>query len=360
MKILLFCHLGQIREYAEYIKAFKKIRSVETVFLTMGKEEFELGQEVATFDVVKDILPTTSQLDAADSQLTEATQRLRELELRLGSTFVNQDILMDRFFCGQPRLDIDPNKLPLIWNSSRKRQFMALISKRLEQEIASFEPDFMFVEPSFAPTRMAWRLAHEKGIPAGQFMSVRFWPERVYLEAGIGFDWEKARDAYSDMANQPMVGEELTRVESRLETFLEEKTKPAYLKTDHAKGAPDIFKRLHPASLIAGLDSWIGKRAATCNINPQVLQRSVFSPLAKSVRHRNGQKAKRYLQQNQTPFEQIRTKKYVVYFLHVQPELTVEGMAFDYQDQLNTIKTILACLPADMELVVKEHSPMLG
>jgi capsule polysaccharide modification protein KpsS len=44
----------------------------------------------------------------------------------------------------------------------------------------------------------------------------------------------------------------------------------------------------------------------------------------------------------------------------VQPELTVEEMAFDYQDQVNTLRNILAALPADMYLVVKEHSPMLG
>jgi capsule polysaccharide modification protein KpsS len=44
----------------------------------------------------------------------------------------------------------------------------------------------------------------------------------------------------------------------------------------------------------------------------------------------------------------------------VQPEITVEGMAFDYQDQVSTLRNILASLPADMDLVVKEHSPMLG
>jgi hypothetical protein len=360
MKILLFCHLGQIREYSEYIKAFKKIRSVNTVFLTMGQKEFELGQEVATFDVVKDILPTTSQLDAADSQLAEAMQRLRDLELRLGANFVNQDIFMDRFFRAQPRMDIEPNKLPLIWTSSRVRQFMALISKQLENEIANFEPDFVFVEPSFAPTRMAWRLAHDKGIPAGGFMSVRFWPERVYLEAGIGYSWTKARNAYNDMVHQPMVGEELARVENRLETILQEKTKPAYLQTEHAKGAAGILKRLRSAKPITVLNTWVGKRAATSKTNPQVLPGSALSPIAKYVRYRDGKKAKRYLRQNQTPFEQIRTKKYAVYFLHVQPEVTVEGMAFDYQDQINTLRTILSCLPADMDLVVKEHSPMLG
>lgn len=360
MKILLFCHLGQIREYAEYIKAFKKIRTVETVFLAMGQEEFELAQAVATFDEVKDILPADSELDTTEEQQLAATQRLRELELRMGSPFVNQDMFTDRFFCAQPRLDIDPNTLPLIWDSARTRQFMALTSIRLEQELTSFKPDFMFVETSFAPTRMAWRLAREQGIPAGGFMSVRFWPERVCLETGIGYDWEKARNVYKEMEQNPMVGEELTMVENRLATILQEKTKPAYLKTEHAKGAPDILKRLHPARLFAGFTPWLGKRAATSTINPQVLPGSVFSPLAKYVRYSKGQKAKRYLLQHQTPFEQIREKKYLVYFLHVQPEITVEGMAFDYQDQINTLRTILACMPADMELVVKEHTPMLG
>ena len=101
-------------------------------------------------------------------------------------------------------------------------------------------------------------------------------------------------------------------------------------------------------------------RARTSAINPQVLPRKTFSPYAKYIRYRNGLKAKRYLLKHQTPFEKIRTNKYAIYFLHVQPEITVEGMAFDFQDQANTLRSILAALPADTDLVVKEHSPMLG
>lgn len=360
MKILLFCHLGQIREYAEYINAFKKICPIQTVFLTMGEEECKLGQDVATFDVVKDILPTTSELDVAETHLASATQLLRELEERIGCNFVNKDIFTDRHFRAQPRLDIKPNELPLIWTGPRSKQFMALIYQRLEQEIANFEPDFMFVETSFAPTRMAWRLAREKGIPAGGFMSVRFWPERVYLEDGLGYDWAKVRMAYQEMLEKPMIGEELSKVENRLQTVIEQKTKPAYLQTEHAKGAPSIIKKLDPSLLLEGFYLWLGKRAATFTSHPQVLPGFVFSPLNKFLRHRKGQQAKRYLLQNKTSFEEIKTKKYAVYFLHVQPEITVEGMAFDHQDQVNTLRNILACMPADMELVVKEHSPMLG
>jgi hypothetical protein len=360
MKILLFCHLGQIREYAEYVNSFKKLKSLQTVFLTMGQEEYELAQEVATFDEVKDILPTQGQLETAEEEPALAADSLRKLEQRLGSNFVNRDILTDRFFRAQPRLDIDPGKLPLVWTGTRTKQFMFLVYRRLEQEIHGFSPDFMFVEPSFAPTRMAWRLAHEKGIPAGGFMSVRFWPERMYLETGLGYDWLKARIAYREMPEKPMSDAESAQVQKRLKTILEEKTKPAYLKTEHARGAPDILKRLHPGRLFTGLYPWLGKRAGTYTNHPQVLPGEVFSPVAKYLRYRNGEVAKRYLSKTQIPFDRIRKKKYVIYFLHVQPEITVEGMAFNYQDQVNTLRNVLACLPANMELVVKEHSPMLG
>jgi hypothetical protein len=326
----------------------------------MGRDEYELGKKTGAFDVVKDILPEQSELDAADSDFPATAQSLKKLEERIGYQFVNRDILMDRFFGGQHYCGIDPIGVPLVWTGSRTKQFMNLLYKRLEEEMENFNPDFIFVENFTAPTRMVWRLAHEKGIPAGGFMPVRFWPNRLYLETGIGYGWQRVRLVYRKMLDQPMVGEELSQVKQRLQIILKEKTKPAYLKSEHAKGSPSFFKKLSNMGPSLGLDPWLGARARTWMRNPQVLPSKLFSPVAKYVRYRNGQQGKRYLQKHHTPFDKIRTKKYAVYFLHVQPELTVEGMAFDYQDQANTLRTILASLPADMELVVKEHSPMLG
>jgi hypothetical protein len=360
MKILLFCHLGQIREYGEYINAFKKVGSVRSVLLTMGQEEHQLGEEVGRFDLVKNILPEESELDAAESDPIKVAEALRELERRTGSNFVLRDILVDRWFRGQPSLNVAANSVPLVWTGARTRGFMYLVAKRLGAELEDFSPDFMFVETSFAPTRMAWRLAREKGIPAGSFMSARFWPERLYLETGIGYDWHDARVAYAELPDRPMTGEELAKVKQRLATIRKEKTKPAYLQTDHAKGAPSFFKRLSMMRTFSGHGSWLGQRARSYTRNPQVLPSTVLSPISKYVRYTKGGQAKGYLLKHQTPFSEIRSKRYAIYFLHVQPEITVEGMAFDYQDQASTLRNILAALPADMELVVKEHSPMLG
>ena len=326
----------------------------------MGREECELGRKVGAFDAVKDILPTQSELDVADTNLGDAGESLKELEERIGSVFVNRDILMDRYFRGQPVIEVDLKSVPLVWTGSRTKQFMCVTYKRLEKEIGNFDPDFILLEKVTAPFRMAWRLAQEKGVPVGKFMPVRFWPERLYLETGIGYDWREARIAYDEMRERPMTGAELTKVKQRLHTIRHEKTKPAYLQTEHAKGAPNFIKRLYSTRLFSGLYAWLGRRARTYARNPQVLPGKVFSPIAKYVRYRNGLKGKRYLLKHQTSFDKIRERKYAIYFLHVQPEITVDGMAFDYQDQESTLRSILASLPADMDLVVKEHSPMLG
>jgi hypothetical protein len=360
MKILLFCHLGQIEEYAEYINAFNRAGSVRSVLLTMGEDEYELGKKVGAFDAVKNLLPDESGLDAAELREAEVSQALRDLETRLGSNFVLRDILVDRFFRGQPSANIGSESVPLIWTGGRAKGFMHLIATRLEKEMDEFGPDFMFVETSFAPTRMAWRLARAKGIPAGAFMSVRFWPERLYLETGIGYDWHEARDAYRELPERPMTALELAKVKERLETVRQEKTKPAYLQTEHAKGVPSFFKKVSMMKTFSGHGSWLGKRARTYTTNPWVLPKNVFSPIAKYRRYKRGLKAKRYLKEHQRALGEIQGRKYAVYFLHVQPEITVEGMAFDYQDQVSTLRNILAALPADMDLVVKEHSPMLG
>lgn len=360
MKIMLFCHLGQILEYAEYVRAFKEIRSVEAILLTMGQDEYELGCRVGEFDVVKNILASDSDLDRADIEEALASRSLRMLEERLGVNFVNRDILVDRWFGRQSLLNIDSSVFPKVWSGKRTRQFMYLLFKRLDEEIADFSPDLLFVETSFAPTRMAWRLAREKGIPAGGFMAVRFWPDRLYFETGIGYDWPEARAAYAELRLNPLFGDELVQARDRLHSIRVERAKPAYLQTDHAKGAPGFLKRLSAVRLFTGDGGWLGARSRTFTANPQVFPPQSFSPWAKIRRYRKGEAAKRFLRKSETPFSEFKGKRYAIYFLHVQPEITVEGMAFDHQDQLNTLRNILAALPADMYLVVKEHSPMLG
>ena len=124
MKILLFTHMNQIAENAVYMNGLKKAGPVQTVMLTLGREECELGRETGAFDVVKNILPGESELSGPDADLTVATQALKDLEERIGSLFVHRDILMDRYFRGQFAIDMNLNKVPVIWTGSRTVRFI--------------------------------------------------------------------------------------------------------------------------------------------------------------------------------------------------------------------------------------------
>jgi hypothetical protein len=54
------------------------------------------------------------------------------------------------------------------------------------------------------------------------------------------------------------------------------------------------------------------------------------------------------------------SEAFAAYFLHVQPEFTVDNLGFAYQDQVAHVRNLVASLPADTVLVVKEHQPVAG
>ena len=87
MKILLFTHMQQIEDYAGFMNGLKRAGPVQTVMLTLGREECELGRETGAFDAVKDILPGESELDGPDADLTVATQALKDMIERLYRKF---------------------------------------------------------------------------------------------------------------------------------------------------------------------------------------------------------------------------------------------------------------------------------
>ena len=62
--------MTQIQDYAVYMNGIKKAGPVQTILLTLGREECELGLETGAFDAVKDILPGESEIDGADARST--------------------------------------------------------------------------------------------------------------------------------------------------------------------------------------------------------------------------------------------------------------------------------------------------
>jgi hypothetical protein len=68
--------------------------------------------------------------------------------------------------------------------------------------------------------------------------------------------------------------------------------------------------------------------------------------------------SRKYLNRNRALFVDTKTlqhRKYVVYFLHVQPERSIDVMAPNYVTQIEIIKQLRRSLPWNIDLLVKDH-----
>jgi lipid A disaccharide synthetase len=68
--------------------------------------------------------------------------------------------------------------------------------------------------------------------------------------------------------------------------------------------------------------------------------------------------SRKYLKTNNASFvndKKIKLSKYVVYFLHVQPERSIDVMSPNYINQIEIIKQLRRSLPWNIDLLVKDH-----
>lgn len=359
-RILFFSHREQIPEFAGLASVFREHSNACSILLTLGSEEAELGRQSGAFDEVIDLLPGIDCLENAAAQLGQSLAYLKRIEQRLGVRFINKDLLADRYFRGQPTPELDLEDMPVHWSLPKVYRFMAHIAERVESILDDFQPRLVYLETNSAPYRMAWRLATARGIKAGSFMSARLWKDRIYFEDSLGLEW-KALQRKIQANDQPVPDEgSLAAAYDTLSALKRTDSQPWYMSTTFGMGGPPLSDKVRPGRVSAHLYEWLKTDRYAFKTNPRRLPREQLSPLARFRRLRAGARSTRFLGKVTKALDVVPLDRFALYLLHVQPELTVEEMAFHYQDQVATIRSLMAMLPPDLPLVVKEHKPMVG
>lgn len=358
--IVFFSHLQQIPEFARLASAFREHSGSRSVLLTLGVEEAALGRQSGAFDEVLDMLPDSSDLVNAKSELEFSMAYLKSLEVRIGSAFVNRDLLADRYFRGQPTPELDLADMPVHWTLAKVYRFMTYLAQRVEQVLDVWEPWLVYLETNSAPYRMAWRLAKSRGILAGSFMTARFWKDRIYFEDSLGLEWRALQRRLREPRSILPSDTSIAAGQATLAQLRRTDDQPWYMSTTFGRGGPPLINKARPARIWVHLCEWFRVREDAFRTNPRRLPSGQLSPLARLRRARAGMGAARYLDEVTRILGVEGLERFAVYLLHVQPELTVEEMAFHYQDQVATIRSLISMLPADLPLVVKEHRPMRG
>jgi hypothetical protein len=112
-----------------------------------------------------------------------------------------------------------------------------------------------------------------------------------------------------------------------------------------------------PFRLLRTMSDYYRSGAVADNHSPSPVRASIFKGLINPVRARlmNRKLADRYV-----PAAELRKRRYALFPLHTEPEVSLLLYGRPYVNQIELMRALAFSLPADMVLVVKEHPWMVG
>ncbi|GLR18861.1 hypothetical protein GCM10007940_34770 [Portibacter lacus] len=204
-------------------------------------------------------------------------------------------------------------------------------------------------EKLFLPQRVTHYILAKKGkkhiLPIGD----RFF-KRFYFEDGLNdWHWIKIREKYEIIfsSEQKSFNDEVTSVYNKI-------VKEKYKKIFSDNRASKIRKTTYFSKLIAR-----SKKRIFDNIYSEYLFGDFKTGIKSKVVNRITKK-RNIKYYNQVTSSTIPEGKFILFLFHMQPEYTVDGIAYDFYNQVEFIASIAKKLPADVSIVVKENPRMIG
>lgn len=316
-----------------------------SVLWVIGKEDRVEGEATGKFVEVVDLLCRKTEPPLV-SDVGRAMSILAEFENECGSTFVNQDMTIDRYIASAR------------WSYENALMYGGSLLMRMRAELGRRgTPVFAVGEENSFPYRMARRLVMA---PYFYLCVIGHLGDRFYFEYTMYLQWNRCQEYYRKFLLEGIPDEIRRYAEQRLDELTINKLPPSDTIAFMTRGGNSLIHKLTLRTLFGVIKSNISRFSVKKNpMDPRsrsLIQDNIFHSF---VRYTNKVQSKLY-------FKSISLKKlpsgrrYAAFFLHMQPEHTVEGLAFEFQDQAATARTIAAALPAGMLLLVKEHPTMVG
>ncbi len=317
---------------------------LRTTLWVLGEEQRRMALALEGYDRVVDLLEGF----AVSSRQSDTSRALADLdrfeELQGGSCF-HQDALLDR--------DINRKR----WPDAATAQFASHLLRAMDRELDDLEPYAAFGETN----SLAYRLAYRRLARTAPYLTIlEAWllNDRFLVEDTMTWSWRSCREEHARLAREGIPAETHATAKSLLESLVAKRYTPPGLRRA-PRGPEPWLHKLQPARVAQALAYLLRGDWRDSNRIPRTIELAEALPtrkIARRFRERRLTRAFDRLAAREVP----RDRPYACYFLHVQPEYSIEGLAAEYQDQVALIRTLAAALPAGMRLLVKEHRPMVG
>lgn len=339
-------HSGLIRMDAVFARALRERMGCGSVAVVHGKRDRSMAEGEEAFDSVIDVIEGFHPEGAA-RRLGRNLGLLAEMEREKGDSTFFQDIYQDRWLSG--RFDL-----------AFQADYLAHGIERLREVLAG-DLRVVMGEMTMALYRTARRMALGDA-PYLYPLGARFF-ERFYFEDDLEMGWNRCRLAYDRYLGGDIPDEARRHAERVLGEVVDQDATIASfagVKKYTSPGGEPVHAKLGEVRRLAHhRDYWRHEFPERAR-NPKVLMSPwQMSPPGMVLRWTREWKNFNFLKRHALS-EVPADAKFAIYFLHYQPEYTVEGVGFPVANQAVLIRTIAQSLPVDMLLLVKEQPWMTG
>ena len=344
--VAFFSHSQQIKWFSILADILRSKFNYKTVLFVLGEDDLLLAKSFPEFSHSINLLNSIVNVDYPEDDNDQLVY-LKTLEESFGNYCLNMDIQMDRHFESAE------------WSQSQILQYLSRICVNLQHHITiSGHPSFSVSETNVSHYRIIQRILKRPFfIPHAVAHQDRF-----YFETTMNAQWQTFQATFNLFYKEGVSSELMLRAKDEVNRFRasREKTKDFALEFKKSNQS-NFFLKLKIGNLLRHVkENFIAVFYSTEQLlDPRYqhfLKKNIVTSLYKNLRLLI---RKRFLSKNSLEFIPD-GRKYCAYFMHMQPELTVEGLAFDYRNQIELCISIAARLPVDTILLVKEHYWMEG
>ncbi|MDC0225489.1 hypothetical protein OAK61_01680 [Gammaproteobacteria bacterium] len=345
--VFVFSHSKQIKWYAVFMKAIKaSLEDANIILFVHGEDDRLYAEQFNIYDEVIDLIEDFNY----DSSLTldelEVSQEIINLESDLGISFFWEDMKVDRWIRAKNDTEFSV-------------QYLNHAFTVFNQLYEDFRPVFGFGESTMAIYRFAHHIFDRDGLPYIGPMSNRY-TDRFHFEENWYWSWDRCLKYYNDYLENGIPENIKDHTEELYQELAVRGTKPVAFENFKKSNQPGYvtFRKENILRIFQILNSLRGLKSDYFknNIRYSIIENSFFKKVIRVLKNYYDHFS--YLKFVKE--EIIDGQPYGIYFLHYQPEYTVDSLGKFYHDQVNLISNIASSLPAGQILYVKEHPGMVG
>lgn len=359
-RLVFISYISEIPWIARLADALRE-QGVSTELWTVGPHEARLAESLRAFDTIVDLRgdfrrrPARAASRAADADALAAANNL-EQSLGFGP-FLHREAGVDRVLTGRNHIELPPMRMSHHWSWPDVCRYSTSVAASVRARLREAQPRAVVGEASMFSSRLVARIVRAEGVPYLSPMTLPYLPGRIHFTDGLEGQWDSCVEIFEQLRGRPIPVESEAVAQATLDQIRSGRTMPVRREriADYLGGP---LERLRPARAANLVTAWREAQRPESLASPHSSYPELISPKARLVR-----KARR--RRLTTIFDQqsahvLPAGPFVAYFIHAQPEVTVEGWAHEFQDQVATIRNIAAVLPAGMYLAVKEHRVQAG